>query len=56
MKISFDDLDPLLKIAFNGFFKFQERQAKALEIIANELMEINQVLKLQSCKEKANEK
>ena len=54
MKIAWDDFGRLVQMAINNHLKCQGRQAEALEIIANELMEINQLLKIQSSEQSMN--
>lgn len=48
MKITWDGFGRLVQMMISNFLDYQKQQAEALSIIANELMEINQTLKLQS--------
>ena len=44
-KLNYDAFDKIIQLMFEKYFKLQEQKANALDIIANELMEINQNLK-----------
>jgi len=55
MKITWDSFGRLVQMAIGNFLDYQKQQAEALGIIANELMEINQTLKLQSSEQTARD-